>query len=388
MQLFKTRKARKELKELLHHAKHVRHMHEDIADPKLLEELLSVEKATRVARQGRDVELMQGAGEALEKVCLKVAPPRKHPKYREWTEVLFVALGAAMAIRAYFFQPFKIPTGSMQPTLYGITMRQQTEEESTAFPARLIRLISKGEVFVQYDSPLDRFAKKMFIGEPYTIRSTATGTIQTRHLANGEVKLILRDNFNPAMATIFVGNTPQSVPKALIQHCRFGEQIRAGEPLLKGIAKAGDYILVNRMKYNFMRPKRGDIVVFDARDVTRDAYYIKRMVGLPNETISLNPPYLLVDGEKPADLRFDKIFNHGNYSGYVFASPGCATPPLIANAEDSIVLGDRDYLFFGDNTVNSLDGRYFGTVKQKRLLGSAFFVGMPLDRAGFAETSH
>ncbi len=388
IQLFKIRNARKELKELLHHAKHVRHMHEDVADPKLIDELIVREQSARNARQGRDMKLMRRAGGGLEKICLKVAPPRKHPKMREWVEVLFVALGAAMAIRAYFFQPFKIPTGSMQPTLYGITMRKQTEDESTAFPSRLVRLITKGEVFIQYDNPIDRFAKKMFIGKPYTIRSTADGTIQTRHLANGEIKLVLRDNFNPAMATIFVGNTPQSVPKALIQHCRFGEQIRKGEPLLTGVAKAGDYILVNRMKYNFMRPKRGDIVVFDARDVTRDAYYIKRMVGLPNETISINEPYLLVNGEKATDQRFAKIFQDENYAGYKFASSGGAMKPLIANSEDTIILGAKDYLFFGDNTVNSLDGRYFGTVKQKRLLGSAFFVGMPLDRAGLAETSH
>jgi len=56
MNFFTIRKARKELKELLHHAKHVRHMHEDVADPKLLEELRAVEEAARVARRGRDVE--------------------------------------------------------------------------------------------------------------------------------------------------------------------------------------------------------------------------------------------------------------------------------------------------------------------------------------------
>jgi len=45
-------------------------------------------------------------------------------------------------------------------------------------------------------------------------------------------------------------------------------------------------------------------------------------------------------------------------------------------------------LFFGDNTAQSLDGRYFGAVNQKRILGPAFFVCWPIDRAGFAETPH
>ncbi|MDH3346401.1 MAG: signal peptidase I [Kiritimatiellaceae bacterium] len=167
---------------------------------------------------------------------------------------------------------------------------------------------------------------------------------------------------------------------------RVGEQLHKGDPLLRGVAKAGDYILVNRMKYNFMRPKRGDIVVFDAKEVTRDAYYIKRLVGMPGETISVAPPYLLVNGEQAVDPRFDKIFNHHEYSGYQFADQ--RGKPLIGTASDSIELTDSQYLFFGDNTDNSLDGRYFGGVEEKMLLGSAFFVGLPLDRAGFAETVH
>ncbi|MBL7016079.1 MAG: S26 family signal peptidase, partial [Kiritimatiellales bacterium] len=51
-------------------------------------------------------------------------------------------------------------------------------------------------------------------------------------------------------------------------------------------------------------------------------------------------------------------------------------------------LKDDEYLFFGDNTKNSLDGRYFGGVDRDRILGSAFFVGMPFDRAGRVETWH
>ncbi len=388
MNFFKIRKARKELKELLHHARHVRHMHEDIADPELLAKLTATEELARAARKSGEVDVMETAGDALGQICLKMAPPRKQPKLRENVEVAFVAIAAAMAIRAYFFQPFKIPTGSMQPTLYGITIRQQEPDESTSFPTRLYKFISKGEVFVQYDTPFDRFAKNLFIGKPYTTRSTASGTIKTESMQQGGVRLIYRDNFNPGKVTIFVGNTPHTIPRALMQYCRFGEHIRAGDPLFKGAAKAGDYILVNRVKYNFVRPNRGDIVVFDARDVAREAYYIKRMVGLPDETISLDPPYLLVNGEKPGDTRFDKIFHNDNYSGYIFAGSGTTPPPLITGPAESIRLRSDEYLFFGDNTQNSLDGRYFGAVKQSRLLGSAFFVGLPFDRAGFAETSH
>jgi signal peptidase I len=52
-------------------------------------------------------------------------PPRSFPKWRENVEVLVVAISMAMACRTYFIQPFKIPTGSMQPTLNGVTGRPQ-----------------------------------------------------------------------------------------------------------------------------------------------------------------------------------------------------------------------------------------------------------------------
>jgi len=122
--------------------------------------------------------------------------------------------------------------------------------------------------------------------------------------------------------------------------------------------------------------------------VRDNAYYIKRMVGLPNETLSLDQNILLVNGEKPIDPRFDKVFYNDDYSGYLFGSMTSKPDPLIGKPGDAIILKNDEYLFFGDNTAQSLDGRYFGAVNRKRILGPAFFVCWPLDRAGFAETSH
>jgi len=373
MKFFTIRKSRKELKELLHHAKHVRHMHEDVADPKLLEELAAVEQGARVARRGRDVELMEAAGNSLEKSCLLVAPPRRHPKVREWVEVLFVALGAAMAIRAYGFQPFKIPTGSMQPTLYGIT-----SQENTTIPSS--DLVSKA-------------ANRILFGErSFSVRAKVNGHIRTTLGYDGVEKLYYQPNPDDTV-TIYISGVAHKIPVKLVRYCRFGEELRVGEDIVKRVVKSGDYILVNRLKYNFIRPKRGDITVFDTRDLTHpqvrnNAYYIKRMVGLPGETISVDPKVLLVNGEMPTDSRFDKIFSNDDYSGYQFGSMSSTPAPLIGKPGDAIELGDDEYLFFGDNTDQSLDGRYFGAVNRKRILGPAFFVCWPLNRAGFAETSH
>ena len=58
--------------------------------------------------------------ESLEKTANKWLKPYPHAAWRENVEVLLVALAVAMGIRTFFLQPFKIPTGSMQPTLYGV----------------------------------------------------------------------------------------------------------------------------------------------------------------------------------------------------------------------------------------------------------------------------
>jgi len=388
MNFFKKRRARKELKEILHHARHIRHMYEDICDPELIAKLRQSEEMGKAAYKKSDPKLMESAGNLLCDLCEKIAPPRPQHKIRENVEVLFVAIAAAMAIRAYFFQPFKIPTGSMQPTLYGITARPMEQGESEILPARIAKFFWKGEVFMNHDTIFDRIAKLVAVGKGYNIKAQADGYIQLHQTTHG-IEPVYRDNFDHGnVKTIVIGNTLQQVPEATLKYCRYGEYIRKGESLLRGVAKAGDYILVNRMKYNFVPPKRGDIVVFDAKDVARDAYYIKRMVGLPSETISVAPPYLMVNGKTPTDPRFEKLFSNEQYAGYVYGMFGVGTDPLIAKAEDSIQLADDEYLFFGDNTKNSLDGRYFGGVDRDRILGSAFFVGLPLDRAGRAETVH
>jgi signal peptidase I len=139
MNFLKTRKARKELKEVLHYARHIRHMHEDIADPKALEQLRTGEQVARAVRKSGAGELMETAGEAVIEACEKVAPPKKHAKICENVEVLFVAVAAAMAIRAYFFQPFKIPTGSMQP-LYTVSLLKRSRPSKATIRLSQLRI--------------------------------------------------------------------------------------------------------------------------------------------------------------------------------------------------------------------------------------------------------
>lgn len=389
MNIFKIRKARKELKEVLHYAKHVRHMHEDIADPAKLEELKAAELSACRIRKGRgDIEGMKTAGAEVLKACEKAVSPKKHAKMRENVEVLFVAVAAAMAIRAYFFQPFKIPTGSMQPTLYGITIQ--------------------AEPTIKAGNPLAKIANLILFGErTQTVRAKTSGQVGLHTSAYG-TQLDLQTTKSQSAAIIFINDVPHKIPMSLWhgQKDRFFSLMKEnrgyfnkGDILFNATVKSGDYILVNRFKYNFVRPKRGDIAVFDTRELThpqvrKDNYYIKRMVGLPGETVSLNPPFLLINGEIPADPRFDKIFHNKNYNGYVlgslydqFGRPADPSP-LLGRRDEAITVSETEYLFFGDNTLNSLDGRYFGPVNRRQILGPAFLVCWPFDRAGYTETIH
>jgi len=77
----------------------------------------------------RDKGSIQQKTTALEKSATKWLKPYSHPTWRENVEVLLVAIAVAMAVRTFFVQPFKIPTGSMQPTLFGIVsenLKKQT----------------------------------------------------------------------------------------------------------------------------------------------------------------------------------------------------------------------------------------------------------------------
>src|ERR1017187_4428292 len=98
--------------------------------------------------------------DALEKVAGKWLRPYPHAAWRENVEVLLVALAVAMGIRTFFLQPFKIPTGSMQPTLYGVTSDNLINQPDFKIPTGLTRVrqwfegVSYIHVVADNDGPL------------------------------------------------------------------------------------------------------------------------------------------------------------------------------------------------------------------------------------------
>ncbi len=359
------RRMRKELKEYLHAARHARNMREDIAAPGDLEELAQAEEAVRSFRKsGGPNSEIKAAVEVLQDVTEKIYPSSNRSGMRENVEVLIVAIGAAMAIRAFFLQPYKIPTGSMQPTLNGILVEAQAAPTlMDRLPFKFFQWLATGtsykEVRAKTSGDLIPFGIDRSGAPVYAIPLTRTKAVINIGEEQQKIPIYMADSVN------------ESVNESGITHVEKGDVIANGEVI------AGDHILVNKMKYNFSQPERGDIAVFDTRsidhpDVPKGEFYIKRMVGMPGEKIQIKDDrYLLADGVIIEEPPVFKMINENPfYEGHTFAGK------LINNGA-YIQLDDDEYLMMGDHTRNSLDGRYFGGVPRDDFQGSAFFVYWP-----------
>jgi signal peptidase I len=166
------------------------------------------------------------------------------------------------------------------------------------------------------------------------------------------------------------------------------DYVRRGEVLASGRKRYGDHVLVNKVIYNFRRPRRGEVVVFDSDGIRHpqvrpNTFYIKRLVGLPGERVEIVPPWLVVDGDRvvepPVFRRQAEAADRGYY-GYEFANPHVSPRPFLAAPGDFILVPEDSYLFFGDNTRSSLDGRYFGPVAWRNVVGPTFAVYWPFSR--------
>ena len=245
----------------------------------------------RQAVGARSATAAASLADKLEQKIGRALPAPKHPGWRENVEMLLVVGILVMAIRTFFVQPFKIPTGSMQPTLYGVYPPEPLPplpyaDGSPSILARLAGILFEGRIYERY-----------------------------------------------------------------------------------GYRDRGDHIFVDRFSYHFRKPRRGEVVVFDTESITdlppgsRGKFYIKRLIGLPNDRIRIEPPHVLVN-DQILDQReaFTRIYSLADgYNGYVFAIPSYEYPrPYIEDSRDVYPVPAHHLFVLGDNSRSSLDCRLTG----------------------------
>ncbi|MFN2509322.1 MAG: signal peptidase I, partial [Chthoniobacterales bacterium] len=265
-----------------------------------------------------------------------------------------------VGIRSYFLQPFKIPTGSMQPTLNGIIGHPRSEPSPN-----IVRQVA--EFFILGRNYIDVVSQTDDRVEQVVAKKFAFFFTFSRLICHRQKFLVyappetLRDSFG----------------------VRPGRDYRKGEVIARGAVDTGDQVFVDKFSYNFVKPHRGDVFVFKTDDIslipadpeTGAPFYIKRLVGLPGDELRIDPPLLYVNGERAKGRGFARVMAAKNgYRGY--ASSG----NLLPNPEKTFTVPARRYFAMGDNSYNSYDSRYWGAVPEENLVGRGLLVYWPFNR--------
>jgi signal peptidase I len=124
---------------------------------------------------------------------------------------------------------------------------------------------------------------------------------------------------------------------------------------------SGEYLIVDQLSYYFEKPNRGDVVIFRyPRDPSK--FFIKRVIGLPGDTVTITNAQVTITNEESPD-------------GFTLIEP--YVEAMTPDAPLTEVLGEREYFVMGDNRNRSSDSRSWGVLQEDRIIGRAFLRLFP-----------
>lgn len=135
------------------------------------------------------------------------------------------------------------------------------------------------------------------------------------------------------------------------------------------------YLIIDQLSYRLSPPERGDVIVFRFPQ-NPSRFFIKRIIGLPNETVTLSGTSV-------------GITNEANPQGFALDEP-YVSPDNIKESDLVMKLGDNEYFVMGDNRKASADSRYWGPLERERIVGRAYLRLFPFAELGIlpGETSY
>jgi len=356
---------------LIKAAKRILNYRKDVAAPDQLVAARAGIARVRDAIKQRSVPAVKEAEKPLVEVLTKIDPPRPNSWIRDNVELIVVVVAIALGLRAFYLQPFKIPTGSMQPTLSGI-IAKPIDGPAPNLLVQAFQFVVLGRTYADVvseednDSVVDISAVKLRLLWDGSLIRMSSGRAYTVGIA-------------PEILRYQLGVFPSfSEPNS-----PFGKKYRKGEPIVRGYADLGDQVFVDKMSYNFMHPHRGDIFVFKTNGLPMERpggpseHFIKRLAGVPGDTLRIAEPDLFINGQPADDFVFKRVESKQNgYTGYTNQQ---LPQPMryLGTPNDMVTIPPYSYFALGDNSANSLDSRYWGFVPADNVVGRGLFVYWP-----------
>jgi signal peptidase I len=404
---------KKQAKFLLIYSKKVLNYRKHAMSTQNFMEIGVLRSALKIAISGNNDGEMTKISQSLDALLLKYGGDIYPTKsLNDNCEVLLVASIVAIALRAFFVQTFQIPTNSMLPTYYGVTSHVHSiDEENPSCSKKFFNKIFNGttnfHIKADYSGSLEipifkghsrLWARDGVVKFERKNRRSCLGLISTTErvykvkIGNKYQEIRVPDDLSlDDVCLEQFGNGQKNWQKFYTTSpekfkvagdtiwFRPGIRLEEGQTIVNFDRICGDVLFVNKLAYHFRKPKIGEAVVFRTEKIKNlpgdPRYFIKRLVGRSGDLIKVVSGVLYRNGSK---IRGSEIFEYessktNGYRGY--------TDVGSLSKQNVVKVKEGEYFVLGDNSRNSGDSRFWGTVPEKEVGGKPLFVLYPFNRA-------